>query len=66
VITAVKKKYPNLQLVAGNVVTKKQASALVLAGADGLRVGMGAGCFGPDTPVLMANGTYAKNKVWAS
>lgn len=47
-----------MQLVAGNVVTKKQASALVGAGADGLRVGMGAGCFGPDTPVLMANGTY--------
>ena len=39
----IKKKYPNLDVVVGNVATAEAAKYLVAAGADGIKVGIGPG-----------------------
>jgi len=38
-----RKRYPQLQLIAGNIATAAAAEALIEAGADGLKVGIGPG-----------------------
>jgi IMP dehydrogenase len=42
-IEHIRTEYPNLSVIAGNVVTRKQCESLISAGADALRIGMGPG-----------------------
>ena len=42
-LKAVKKNYPELQVVVGNIATKEAARALADAGADAIKVGIGPG-----------------------
>ena len=48
----------HVQVLAGNVATREGAQALVDAGVDGVKVGVGPGCLGAGTRVLMADATY--------
>lgn len=47
-----------VQLMAGNVVTAEATEALIGAGADSIKVGIGPGCFAAGTRVLLANASY--------
>jgi|SRR5690554_768501 len=42
-VAAIKRDYPDLQLIGGNIATADAALALVKAGADGVKVGIGPG-----------------------
>jgi IMP dehydrogenase len=42
-VRAIKRAHPDLQVIAGNIVTGEAAKALVDAGADGVKVGIGPG-----------------------
>ncbi len=42
-VSKLKNRYPNLQVIGGNIATKEGALASIKAGVDGLRVGMGPG-----------------------
>lgn len=42
-LTTIKKEYPDLQVIAGNIATKEAAKALIEAGADCVKVGIGPG-----------------------
>lgn len=43
VIQKMKKKYPHIDIMAGNIATASAARAIIAAGADSIRVGMGPG-----------------------
>jgi IMP dehydrogenase/GMP reductase len=57
VVKQVKGAFP-VDLIAGNVATAEAVDALVGAGADGVKAGVGPGCFAAGTRVLMADATY--------
>ena len=42
-VAAVKRAHPELQVIGGNIVTAEAANALIEAGADGVKVGIGPG-----------------------
>jgi IMP dehydrogenase/GMP reductase len=56
-VAKVKANY-DVDVVAGNVATGEAAAALIEAGADAVKVGIGPGCFAGDTRILMADATY--------
>jgi IMP dehydrogenase/GMP reductase len=57
VVKQVKGAFP-IDVIAGNVATADAVDALVGAGADGVKSGVGPGCFAAGTRVLMADATY--------
>src|SRR5688572_22811181 len=48
----------HVQVIGGNVATRAGAQALVDAGVDGVKAGVGPGCLGAGTRILMADATY--------
>jgi IMP dehydrogenase len=46
------------EVVAGNIATGEAARALCEAGVDGLKAGVGPGCFAAGTRILMADASY--------
>jgi len=55
-VTDIKNMFPDKVIMAGNVVTPNMVEALILAGADVVKVGIG--CLTADTRILMSNGLY--------
>ena len=47
-----------VEVIAGNIATADAARALIEAGADTIKVGIGPGCLAAGTRVLMADSTY--------
>lgn len=56
-IKELKKKFPNTELIVGNVCSSEGYKDLCNAGADCIKVGIGS-CFTKDTRILMASGIY--------
>lgn len=58
VIENIKNHFPDVEVIAGNICTPMAYQDLVNAGADGVKVGIGPGCFAAGTRILMANASY--------
>ena len=57
-VAQVKAAVSGVDVIGGNVATRGGAQALIDAGADAVKVGVGPGCFAAGTRVLMADATY--------
>lgn len=55
-VTKVRETFPNLVIIAGNVVTGEMTEELILSGADIVKVGIGPGCFAPRQKVKTETG----------
>lgn len=62
-VSLLRKKYPSLDIVAGNVATKEACEALILAGAQGVKVGIGPGSI-CTTRVVSGVGVPQMSAVW--
>ncbi|MBI2195978.1 MAG: IMP dehydrogenase [Candidatus Levybacteria bacterium] len=59
----IKRKYPKMQVIAGNIATREAARALIKTGADGLRVGMGPGAI-CTTRIISGMGVPQITAIW--
>jgi IMP dehydrogenase/GMP reductase len=57
-IRKIKHDFPTKEVIAGNICTPQGYQDLVNAGADAVKCGVGAGCLGHNTQILMSNGSY--------
>jgi IMP dehydrogenase/GMP reductase len=57
-VREVRASWPDMPVIAGNVATAEGTAALIEAGANAVKVGVGPGCFAAGARVLMANGSY--------
>jgi inosine-5'-monophosphate dehydrogenase len=57
-VAQVKAAAGRVDVIGGNVATRAGAQALIDAGADAVKVGVGPGCFAAGTRILMADATY--------
>jgi GMP reductase len=62
-VSEVRRLYPKHTIIAGNVVTADMTQELILRGADIVKVGIGPGCFTPDTLVLTNEGWKAISSI---
>jgi len=62
-VRAIKRSYPDVELVAGNVATAEGAKALVDAGVDGVKVGVGPGSI-CTTRVVAGVGVPQLTAIW--
>ncbi len=62
-VKKIKKAFPKVDVVAGNVATKEACEALILAGVDGIKVGIGPGSI-CTTRVIAGIGVPQMSAVW--
>ncbi len=61
-VRTIKGRYPGVQVIAGNVATAEATAALIDAGADAVKVGIGPGsiCLGPEALIQMHDGSLKR------
>lgn len=57
-VERVKAAYPDLKIMAGNIACGEGYEFMADIGVDAVRIGIGGGCLGGDTRILMASGEY--------